>query len=274
MITRIAAALALACAAAAPAQETPPPVRALLLIGGCCHDYATQKDILKRGIESRANVRVDIIYSEDTSTAPKFPIYGNPNYADGYDVVIHDECASDINDAEVVEGVLAPHKAGVPAVNLHCAMHCYRTAKSVAQPVGPGTTESLWFDFLGVQSSGHGPQRPIAVSILDAFHPTVAGMDGWTTGDEELYNNVVVHRDVKLLARGVQEPNRKPGYTDAAVVWAREYGENKARVWCTSLGHNNETVQDSRYLDLVTRGLLWACGKLNDDGTPAAGYEK
>jgi hypothetical protein len=32
------------------------------------------------------------------------------------------------------------------------------------------------------------------------------------------------------------------------------------------------TVADSKYLDLVTRGVLWAAGKLNDDGTPAAGY--
>jgi hypothetical protein len=27
-----------------------------------------------------------------------------------------------------------------------------------------------------------------------------------------------------------------------------------------------------RYLDLVTRGVLWATGHLQDDGTPAPGY--
>ena len=32
------------------------PLKALLVIGGCCHDYKAQKDILKAGIESRANV--------------------------------------------------------------------------------------------------------------------------------------------------------------------------------------------------------------------------
>ena len=26
------------------------------------------------------------------------------------------------------------------------------------------------------------------------------------------------------------------------------------------------------YLDLVTRGLLWACDKINPDGTPMPGY--
>ena len=31
-------------------------------------------------------------------------------------------------------------------------------------------------------------------------------------------------------------------------------------------------MREKIYLDLVTRGLLWACGKLRDDGTPQAGY--
>ena len=48
----------------------------------------------------------------------------------------------------------------------------------------------------------------------------------------------------------------------------------KARVFGTTLGHANETMQRDVYLDLVTRGLLWACGKLDEDGKPKAGYGK
>ena len=33
------------------------------------------------------------------------------------------------------------------------------------------------------------------------------------------------------------------------------------RVFSTTLGHNTATVGDDRYLELVTRGLLWAVGK-------------
>ena len=50
------------------AQETPKPIKALLITGGCCHDYAQQKDILKNGLESRANITVDIFYSADGNT--------------------------------------------------------------------------------------------------------------------------------------------------------------------------------------------------------------
>lgn len=261
------------CLAFQPAHaEEKAPLRALLVLGGCCHDYATQKDILKTGIEDRANVSVDVIYSPDKSTSPPLEIYGNAKYADGYDVVIHDECSADIKDLAVVEGVLAPHRAGVPAVNLHCAMHSYRTAPDVKVPVAPGTGESLWFDYLGVQSSGHGPQKPISVSFLGKKHPVTKGLVDWTTIKEELYNNVVVRDGTDVIARGSQEPNDKPNVTEAAVVWTSEYGDKKARVFSTTLGHNNETVADERYLDLVTRGVLWACGKLRESGEPEDGY--
>jgi hypothetical protein len=67
------------------------PLKVMLITGGCCHDYATQKEILKKGIEARANIVVDQIHVPDGSTRPNLPIYGNPDYAAGYDLVIHDE---------------------------------------------------------------------------------------------------------------------------------------------------------------------------------------
>ena len=51
----------------------------------------------------------------------------NTTLAKGFDVVVHDECTADVNDLKVVERVLAPHKAGLPAVVIHCGMHSFRT---------------------------------------------------------------------------------------------------------------------------------------------------
>jgi hypothetical protein len=67
------------------------------------------------------------------------------------------------------------------------------------------------------------------------------------------------------------DPAAKPTEANAVVAWTNEYGPNKTRIFSTTLGHNNDTVADDRYLDLVTRGLLWAAGKLGDDGAPAPG---
>jgi putative membrane-bound dehydrogenase-like protein len=234
------------------AADAPKPLRALLIAGGCCHDYKSQKEILKKGIEARANIQVDIVYSEDTSTKARFDIYEKPDWAKGYDVIIHDECSADVKDMPYVQNILNAHKE-IPAVNLHCAMHCYRT--------GPDD----WFKFIGIQSSAHGPQEPISLHFVDADHPITKGMTDWTTIREELYNNIKIFDTAHALARGKQTVKQKDGTSkdvEYVVAWINQYGNS--RVFSTTIGHNNETVRDERYLALVTRGLLWACGKLND----------
>ncbi len=235
---------------AAPAAE-PKPLRALLILGGCCHDYGKQKDILKQGLEQRARVQVEILYSDDTSTRARFSIYEKANWAEGYDVVIHDECSADVKEMPYVQNIVGAHKT-VPAVNLHCAMHCYRT----------GTDD--WFKFVGIQSSGHGPQEPIALHFLDAQDPITKGMADWTTIREELYNNVKIFETAKPLIQGKQTVKQRDGASkdvESVVAWGNQYGAT--RVFSTTLGHNNVTVADGRYMDLVTRGLLWACNKLD-----------
>ena len=261
-------------ALAGRAEDAPKPLRLLLVTGGCCHDYTKQKGILKTGLEARANVVVDIQYSADTTTKAPLPILGNPDYANGYDLVIHDECVADVSDPKVVEAVLKPHLDGLPGVNLHCAMHSYRIGDP-NDPVTLGTPHGYWFEYLGLQSSRHDAQKPIAISFTDKESPIVKGMSDWTTIHEEHYNNVHVFDTFHPLAHGKQELPQKDGSVktnDFVVIWTNEYGPKKTRVFSTTIGHNNETVSDPRYLDLVTRGVLWATGHLNDDGTPAAGY--
>jgi hypothetical protein len=250
------------------------PLRVLLVTGGCCHDYAAQKDILKKGLEARINVTVEHIHSDDKSTRPPLPIFGNAEYAKGYDLVMHDECAADISDPAVVEAVLKPHRDGLPGVNLHCAMHSYRIGKPT-DPVTPATPHGYWFEYLGLQSSGHGPQRPIAISYTNKENAIVKGLANWTTGNEELYNNIRVFDSATVLARGAQTVTGRDGTSrtnDFVVAWTNEYGPKKTRVFSTTIGHNNATVEDARYLDLVARGVLWATGHLKEDGTPADGY--
>ncbi|MDA0766134.1 MAG: ThuA domain-containing protein [Verrucomicrobia bacterium] len=251
---------------ASSAEPAAKPLKALLVIGGCCHDYAAQKDVLKAGIEARANIDIDVCYSPDKSTKPTFTCYEKDNWAEGYDVIIHDECSADVKDPVVVNRILDPHRKGVPGVNLHCAMHCYRVAPDFKKSQESGTDGAMWFDYLGLQSTGHGAQQPIAVSYVAASSPIILGLADWTTIKEELYNNVSIHDTAKPLARG------KQGNQETVVVWTNEYGTEKTRVFSTSLGHNTETVADERYLDLVTRGLLWACSKLDKEGKPLAGY--
>ena len=263
--TLLAISLLLGSTFLSPAADGPKPLRALLITGGCCHDYAKQKDILKEGLEARAHVVVDQIHTDDKSTKPPLAILGNADYAKGYDVVIHDECSADISDPAVIAAVLAPHRKGIPGVNLHCAMHSYRVGNPGTR-AEPGEERAAWFEYLGIQSSSHGPQEPIGIMFVDSEHPITKGLTDWFTIKEELYNNVQILPGTVALARGTQVFKQKDGTSKgvgAVVAWANEY--RKTRVFSTTIGHNNATVSDARYLDLVTRGLLWSCGKLEKD---------
>ncbi len=270
--------MALACSAAfnVPSLQAaePKPLRILLITGGCCHEYAAQKDVLKKGLEARINVVIDQIHTDDKSTKPPLAILGKPDYAKGYDAVIHDECGSDVSDPATVENVLAPHRDGIPGINLHCAMHSYRTGNPNV-PAVVGTPHALWFEYVGVQSSSHGPQEPISITYTNKETSIVRSLPAWTTVREELYNNIRVFDTMTPLAWGKQTYKGRDGTAktnEFLVVWTNTYGPKKTHVFSTTIGHNTETVQDTRYLDLVAKGVLWATSHLNEDGSPAAGY--
>jgi putative membrane-bound dehydrogenase-like protein len=249
--TALLALFAIALVTAAHAAETR-PLKALLIAGGCCHDYAKQHEILSKGIQSRANVQVDVVWTDDKSTNPPLPLYDNPDWAKGYDIIIHDECAAGLKDIGTIKRILDVHKT-IPAVHLHCAMHSFR----------PGNDS--WYKHLGIQSNSHGPQEPIAITYVDKDHPITKPLADWTTIKEELYNNVNIF-DAHPLAMGKQTVKQKDGTTkdvEYIVAWTNE--KQGARSFSTTIGHNNDTVADSRYLDLLARGLLWACDKLTPD---------
>jgi type 1 glutamine amidotransferase len=246
------------------------PLNVLLIAGGCCHDYKNQTEILKKGIESRIKATVTVIYNPNTRTDARFKIYESDDWADGYDVILHDECCADVSDPKYVQRILAAHKNGTPAVNLHCAVHSYRWG-NFRKPVNIGDDNANWYEMLGVQSSHHDHHAPIEITFdkKQNENPLIVGMENWTTVNEELYNTIRVFDGVNVLASGKQTKGNGKPWT-AAVVWTNEYGPKKTKIFTTSLGHYNETVKDDRYMDLVVRGLLWTTGNLNKEGKPAA----
>jgi len=240
-------------------QQSVKPIKALLVIGGCCHDYAKQKDILAKGISARANVEFTVAYDPDTTKKHVNPVYNNPNWANGFDVIVHDECSGDVKDLTIINRILEPHRGGMPAVLLHCAMHAYKSDGF------PKVTP--WVEFTGLLSTGHGAQSPIDLTFVNTDNAITKGMTNWQTIKEELYNNA----NGKLLDTARPLTRGKQGKDEYIVTWTNTYN-GKANVFCTTLGHNNQTVDDPRYLTLVTRGLLWATKHLAEDGSPAPGY--
>ena len=75
--------------------------------------------------------------------------------------------------------------------------------------------------------------------------------------------------DVALQALATSK-SEKTG-KEQPVFWVSQYG--KAKVFGTTYGHSNGTFEDPVFIATVTRGMLWAAGKLGDDGKPKKGYE-
>jgi type 1 glutamine amidotransferase len=88
----------------------------------------------------------------------------------------------------------------------------------------------------------------------------------WDIIDEELYEIERVWPGMTPLAQAFSVESNK----HHPVIWTNTHG--RARVFVTSLGHNNGMFENPNYLALVTRGLLWTVGLLERDGTPALGY--
>lgn len=229
-----------------PATSHQPPIRALLVTGGCCHDYDRQKLIIPRGVSARAHVVWTVVQQGGSTTDTKIPLYEDPNWADNFDIVVHNECFAGVKDRAWVECILKPHREGLPAVVIHCAMHCYRT----------GTDD--WFKFCGVQSPGHGAHYAYTVENLAPDNPIMKGFgDTWTVPAGELYHIKKLMPTARPLAQAKRRPDNKP----QVCIWTNQYG--KGRVFGTTIGHYNATMAEPVYLDMLTRGILWATGRLD-----------
>jgi hypothetical protein len=143
----------------ASAADQAKPLKALLITGGCCHDFENQKKILTEGISARVNVEWEIIHEGEGprkgGTGHRISIYEKDDWAKEYDVVVHNECFADVNDVPFVERVAKAHYDGVPGVVIHCTMHTFRGAKT-----------DEWRKFLGVTSTSHERARPVVVKNL------------------------------------------------------------------------------------------------------------
>ena len=253
-------ALVASCFGAFAEDKPVQPIRALLITGGCCHDYAAQKETLTNGISARANVIWTVIHEGDENAKDtEFSIYKKKNWAEGFDVIVHNECSGKVTNNAWVEHIAKAHFDGVPGVVIHCSIHSYRES-----------TTDEWRKTLGVSSYRHQARRAFDVVNIQPKHPVMKGFpEKFHDDSDELYEIKKVWPNCVPLAKSLTP--KKPG-DEHPSIWVNTYGQGK--IFGTTLGHLNDTMKTDVYLDLVTRGLLWACDKLEHNGKPAPGYGK
>jgi len=222
-------------------------INALLVTGGCCHDYPFQTKAMQLAAAKRGvSIEWTVVNEGGKGTQAKIDLYSKPDWADGFDVVVHNECFANTLDEAYIRKITSAHKSGVNAVVIHCAMHTYRAAKI-----------NDWREFLGVTSRRHEHQSNYTVKVTAKDHPIMKGYpDDHKTAKDELYVIEKVWPTAKVLATSKSEANGK----SHGVFWINQYG--KARVFGTTYGHSSETFQDEVFLTALTRGIQWAAGKL------------
>lgn len=252
------AALALVCSAL-HADDQPAPLKGLLITGGCCHDYENQKKIITEGMSQRVNIVWDVIHEGGSGKDHKVSVYSDPNWAKKYDIIFHNECFGGVIDDKFVQGIAAAHHAGVPAIFVHCSLHSYRNAAVAADS---------WRELIGVTSRSHEKKRGVKAMRLNSDHPVMQGFPKeWQTPNGELYKIEKVWPNCIPLATAYGKDTKK----DHTVIWLNTFG--RARVFGTSLGHHNETMNSAVWLDVVARGLLWSVQQIQPNGKPMKGYE-
>ena len=229
------------------------PIKVLLITGGGFHDYKKQAELLTKGIKKYANVKFDIVNETESKTKTVFSPFKKENWTKAYDVIIHNECSADLGD-ELGNKVAEEHfKSEAGVVMIHCAFHTFRKMKG-----------DKWRKALGATSYKHTHQKPVKVVFDQKDHPILKQCKEFTTGKEELYIIDKIFENCKPIATGIQGKHKHP------VMFANKFG--KAKIFSITLGHNNETFEIDEWIKVVSHGLLWSCGKLNDDGTPKEGY--
>jgi uncharacterized protein len=226
--------------------ESGEPLKLLLVTGGCCHNYrfqalAMQEAFTAAGIDAQWKV----VNEGGTGTHAMIDLYDDPDWAKGFDVVIHNECFADTSDADYIRKITSAHAEGANAVVIHCAMHTYRSAKI-----------DDWREFLGVTSRHHEHQSRYPIDVVATDHPIMAGfLSGQKSAMDELYIIEKLWPKTTVLATSTSE---KTGEKQA-VFWTNQYGQ--ARVFGTTYGHSEDTFRDEAFLRTLIRGTLWAAGR-------------
>lgn len=133
-------------------------------------------------------------------------------------------------------------KGGGGFIPLHCASFCFRNSADYVALVGG-------------QFQRHGGQV-FGTEIAKPDHPVMRGFGGFRSWDET-YIHTLENEDREILEYRV-EGDQARGRDKEPYTWVRTFGDG--RVFYTAWGHDERTFGNPGFINLVERGVRWACG--------------
>lgn len=145
--------------------------------------------------------------------------------------------------------------AGKPVIGVRTASHAFGAKGNL-----PGELvawNELDKEVFGGDYQGHFENGSrITIGMLE--HPILAGIDAreWKSSGS-LYKNPAIDKSCTVLLTGERLGDKKD---PQPVAWIREVGDKKAKVFYTSLGHQDD-FQQPQFQRLLINAVKWAVGK-------------
>lgn len=229
----VALGAAVPAAAAEPDQAAKQPLRVLFL-GGSSGSHQPRA-MFERFSPAAAPAGLELVYTEETDAALTDESLAR------YDLLAIFKDDGELS-AAAERALVRFVETGHGLVAIHCASHAFRNSQAYTRLVGGR-----------FQRHGHESFRP---TIIDAQHPAMSGVAGFTTRDETYVHNELADDNRVLMVRaeaGGYEP-----YT-----WVRTAGQG--RVYYTALGHDELTWRQPDFHRLLIRAIDWAAGQREAD---------
>jgi type 1 glutamine amidotransferase len=259
-----------------------PALKALIVDGQNNHNWKETTPRLKKALEESGLFLVEV------ATAPSGDTVGfKPNFAE-YNVVV-----SNYNGApwpkETQEAFVEYVKNGGGFVSVHAANNSFPEWKEYNEMIGLGgwngrDEESgpyvrfrdgkIVRDTQAGSTGSHGAYHPFVVEMRNSDHPIAVGLPPrWMHAADELYDRMRgPAENLTVLATAFADPAKGGSGEHEPMLMTIDYG--KGRVFHTTLGHDQKSMNCVGFVVTVQRGAEWAAtGKVTQklpDNFPGA----
>ncbi|UCF36340.1 MAG: ThuA domain-containing protein [Acidobacteriota bacterium] len=231
-------------------------LRALIFSGWNNHDWRSITTLLVSALTNTG--RFDVRVTEE-------PAGSSDETFRPYDVIIMNYVGPRLGK-QTEDALVDFVRSGKGLVLVHGASYAFSEMEILGDNHrGTGMREEPWEDFLilsgGIWTesnpkTGHGKYHSFPVEIRDKDHPVTRGMPSSFVTTDELYHDLKMTTDVRILATAFSSLESGGTGEDEPLLWTVSYGSG--RVFQTLLGHSPESVQMPGFIETFVRGSEWA----------------
>jgi type 1 glutamine amidotransferase len=230
------------------AADAPRKSRVLLVTGANNHRWKETTPLLRKTLEESGYFQVDV--SED----PEVPLFSDPKALAEFSAIILNFNRNQRWSSDREENFLNFVRAGGGLVVVHASDNAFPGWDEYDRLVG-GTWRSKGTAF-PERGTFHPPYGDFEVTIVEPEHPITAGLGKSFMTRDEMYTNLKLQENIRVLARGMYQGKPQP------LLFTSSYG--KGRMFQTALGHDVAAMGNPKFRDTLIRGARWATGGLED----------